>query len=109
VNSCKKRLDQVEREKARACNIPAAMHGQLACCYCSISNIFIHISHRCRHQGDAEKASVPYYRRCDRKFQLNDHNDVEPWNDLEPTTKLQWALQMAEAVMVLNNFDKGVM
>lgn len=33
---------------------------------------------------------------------------MEPWNDLEPTTKLQWALQMAEAVAVLNNFEHGV-
>ena len=58
--------------------------------------------------GDAEKAAVPYYRRCDKKFKLSDKSDVEPWNDLKPTTKLEWALQMAEGVALLNNYVGGV-
>lgn len=62
--------------------------------------------------GDMESISVPSYHRpsCDDdvEFYLQDEDDVEPWNDLSPTAKLEYALLMAEAVAVLNNHENGV-
>jgi hypothetical protein len=62
--------------------------------------------------GDMESISVPSYNRpsCDDdvEFYLQDEADVEPWNDLSPMAKLEYALLMAEAVAVLNNYENGV-
>ena len=62
--------------------------------------------------GDMEQLSIPDYHRpsCENGevFYLHDKDDLEPWNDLTPTEKLEYALQMAEAVAALNNYEFGV-
>ena len=39
---------------------------------------------------------------------MEDENKLVKMNDLEATTKLEWALQMAESVALLHNHWRGV-
>ena len=60
-------------------------------------------------QGDVDVASIPIYRRhhC-RQADIEGHSYLVKMNDLNATTKLEWALQMSEAVAILHNHPKGV-
>eukprot|EP00977_Amphora_coffeiformis_P000908 scaffold190_cov171-Amphora_coffeaeformis.AAC.33 len=72
--------------------------------FCALS-LFIEAMKR----GDAEKPSVPKYRRkkCKQTPKM-DGDDLVEMNELKPTTKLEWALEMAEAVALLHNHRRGV-
>lgn len=59
--------------------------------------------------GDVNEASIPRYSRhhCDR-FSLKGHSHLVLLNDLNATTKLEWALQMAESIAMLHYHPRGV-
>lgn len=60
-------------------------------------------------RGDVDVVSVPKYHRsrCD-ETDINGQDHLVKMNDINPTTKLIWALQMAESVALLHNHPKGV-
>ena len=61
-------------------------------------------------RGDIEGMALPTYQReeCEKTLEL-DQPQLIPMNKLEPNTKLEWALNMAEAVALLHNHERGVM
>lgn len=58
--------------------------------------------------GDTEGKAIPRYDRGTNCTDDFDHDKPLSMNDLEPTTKLEWALEMAEAVALLHNYKHGV-
>ena len=59
--------------------------------------------------GDVLSAVVPRYERCNETYsKMNLEKTFAPMNDLSPSLKLDYALQMAESIAVLNNFEGGV-
>jgi hypothetical protein len=72
------------------------------------------------YKGDLDAIAVPKYERCKETFVHQNldgrkHiggqmlNRFQTMNSLSVTEKLEWSLQMASAVAVLNNFERGVM
>jgi hypothetical protein len=61
-------------------------------------------------RGDIIKTVVPHYERCNQTHAVMNHHGekVIPMNHLNPMRKLEYALQMAESIAVLNNFEGGV-
>jgi hypothetical protein len=66
-------------------------------------------------QGDVDAMAVPIYERCNETFVrqgldggVNGERPFKRMNSLTVTEKLEWSLQMAEAVAVLNNNPGGV-
>jgi serine/threonine protein kinase len=58
--------------------------------------------------GDIDEKAVPFYDRhkhCEETF---DEEHLLKLNSLHPTTKLEWALDMAEAVALLHNHERGL-
>ena len=59
------------------------------------------------HQLFVVFASKYRRRHCrDTDIEVEDH--LVKMNDLEATTKLEWALQMAESIAILHNHHQGV-
>lgn len=69
--------------------------------------------------GDVDAVAVPRYERCNETFARHDFDDgmdgqggqsnpFKNMNSLSLTKKLEWSLQMAEAIAVLSNYENGV-
>jgi hypothetical protein len=55
------------------------------------------------------KTAIPIYRKCKNMTRGIEFRDkLVKMNNLTATQKLEYALQMAESIAVLNNFEKGV-
>jgi hypothetical protein len=61
-------------------------------------------------RGEITKVVVPRYERCNETYSAMIHHGspLQPMNALNPSHKLEYALQMAESIALLNNFVGGV-
>lgn len=55
------------------------------------------------------KTAIPVYKKCkNMTYGIEFQEKLVKMNNLTGTQKLEYALQMAESIAVLNNFEKGV-
>eukprot|EP00977_Amphora_coffeiformis_P000911 scaffold190_cov171-Amphora_coffeaeformis.AAC.36 len=59
-------------------------------------------------RGDLSTVALPVYERGHSSKVYLETEELTPLNNLDGTTKLEWALQIAESVAVLHNHEKGV-
>lgn len=59
--------------------------------------------------GDIEHKAVPIFNRYEHCKEALDEEKLTKLNHLHPTTKIEWSLDMAQAVALLHNHERGVM
>jgi serine/threonine protein kinase len=71
--------------------------------FCALSMFSEYLPH-----GDIETKASPLYVRGNA-VELKDADDVDPWNNLTASEKLLYALEMAEAIAFMHNYEGGVL
>jgi serine/threonine protein kinase len=91
------RMDAIVAERLTSSSFIYDIYG-----FCGVSIVSEFFPH-----GDMDEAAF-YKDGYIKPAKLDDHDDVDPKNDLEPLEKLEISLQMAEGLAVLHGFSGGV-
>lgn len=90
------RMDSIVNERLSWSPLIVDVYG-----YCALSHIGEYMP-----DGTLETAAAPIGRH---EVVLNDKEGLDPKNDILPSQKLRYALEMAEALLLLHSWPDGVM